>query len=386
MGLGYSKSAAQRRQQELIASYSGKAFWKRALLEPPPATPASADEEKVIASLPAWKRYLLLPPPGKVEDCNVEARDMAPDTFQGFRSEFNRLFGEPSSDVNDDVTTKNSDLKKSVLSQWFASPRLFVTNLMTIAPPPPQLAQYYPPGVKTEEHMFAAQFVAGPLSFMGRVDRGLSLFGTASLSLAQRLKVLFQGQTQHKKGIPMECAAEVRGSLGPSTTHAKFQRAEKAFSVGHMQRLTENLSVGSEAIFFLQKKLRCVSVAARWLVAQGSGVLAGVCTATPAGLDLSYTQRLSRYFRVSTELNVGKNDNKRNKKKKNGMGTLETNVAGGWEYRVSDTTVKGRVSSDMTLETSVEESLGEMCNVSLSAVMNIPQHSYNWGFGLQFNS
>lgn len=390
MGLSYSKTTLEK---PILDSYNGKAFWKRVFLKPPQKN-VSQDDAEVLAKLPAWKRYLLLAPPGKVEDHNAEAKDMIPDTFEGFRMEFNRIFGEPSDNSDDDdeddtnhnesksknASSKggNENLRKSVLSQWFSSPRLFVTNIMKVAPPPPQLSQYYPPGVKNEDYMMAAQFVAGPLSFMGRMDKSLSVFGTASISLAQRFKLLLQGQSQHKKGIPMNYAAEVKASLGPSTTHLKIQSAEQAFSVGHMQRITRNFSLGSEALFLLKRNLRCVSVAGRWLVAQGSGVLAGVFMDKPRGLDLSYTQRISRYLKVSTELSVGRNEKKK--------GALETNVAGGWEYKVSDTVVKGRLSSDLTLETSVEESLGDMCNVSLSAVMNIPEHTYNWGFGLQFNS
>ena len=385
MGLKQSKETFEK---AILDTYSGKAFWKRVLVQPP-SKESSPDEASIIAKLPAWKRYLLMAPPDKVDQYNAEIKDMAPDTFQGFRSEFNRLFGEPSNNDDDDDdddntsttdTSKNSNgnLRRSVLSQWFSSPRLFVTNLMTIAPPPPQLAQYYPPGIKNEDHMIAAQFVAGPLSFMGRVDKSLSVFGTASLSLVRRFKLLLQGQSQHKKGIPMDYAAEARASLGPGTSHLKIQSAEQALSVGHMQRITRNLSLGSEAIFLLKKNVRCVSVAGRWLVGQGAGVLAGICTFAPMGLNLSYTQRLSRYLRVSTELDVGKNEKKK--------GVLETSVAGGWEYKVSDTVVKGRLSNDLTLETSVEEPLGDNCNVTLSAVMNIPKHSYNWGFGLQFNS
>lgn len=383
MGLGYSKASLEK---PILDTYNGKAFWKRVLLEPP-SKHSSQDEDDILTKLPAWKRYLLLEPPCKVENYNAEAKDMVPDTFQGFRTEFNRMFGEPSNDENDDEDdnddntskkTSKEDLHKSVISQWFASPRLFVTNILSVTPPPPQLSQYYPPGVKNEDHMFITQFAAGPLSFMGRIDKSLSVFGTASLSLAQRFKLFLQGQSQHKKGIPMNYAAEFKASLGPSTSHMKIQSAEQAISVGHMQKITKNISVGSEAIFLLKKKLHCVSMAGRWLMAQGSGVLAGICTLAPMGIDISYTQRLSPYLRLSTELGVGKNDKKK--------GVLETSVAGGWEYRVSDTVVKGRLSDDLTLETSVEESLGDMCNVSLSAVMNVPKHSYNWGFGLQFNS
>lgn len=323
-----------------------------------------------------WKRILEHSAPGRFEDHNREHRQMTPDTFEGFRAEFNRSFGD---------------------TEEVGGSEFLVTHLATITAPRPMNLSLAPGGPRAapkmtppEGYMLATQFVRGPISLMGRVDRSRRVFGTFSIiPNGGWLRAVFQAQTQPprdpsskaKAREGTELAAEVSGTtpwIGSGTSHLKVQRTGTGAVVaaaGHMQSVAANAAVGVEGVHSWATGYNGVSFAGRW--AMPNAVATALYSVRPAGLDVTFVQRVTRTARLSAELNVGWDAE---------TGELASAAAGGWEVRAADMTLKGRIDNRGAISTSIEEALGSMFRVSLSAEVDMRRQSYIWGFGLQVSS
>ena len=338
-------------------------------------------------ALAAW---WALPPPGRVDEHNREAAALTPDTFQGFRCEFNRYLQTLP------VTAAERRAYEAGLLRLDRAPRLLVTHQSTLMRAPTMTFGGYrnPQSItpeNVEDQQFTVQYSNGPLTMLGRIGGSKSLFSSVALAFP-RARLTVQGELPPDERRRAAYGAEAVCCIGPSTTHLRARSSDRILMVGHMQALTRRLAVGAE--YLRTPDDSALQFALRAVVRGGNAVIAALGSPRPRSLAVSYTQRVTPRLRccagvdiqpVAVEPGNGGDDDADTDGKRIRMSTA---AVVGYEYSSSDedVIVRGQIDTRGVFSTTFEEALDEAIRISASAVINPFQHSYVWGLGFSCTS
>eukprot|EP01105_Mastigella_eilhardi_P024101 TRINITY_DN6216_c0_g1_i1.p1 TRINITY_DN6216_c0_g1~~TRINITY_DN6216_c0_g1_i1.p1 ORF type:complete len:328 (-),score=75.55 TRINITY_DN6216_c0_g1_i1:124-1080(-) len=303
-------------------------------------------------SAPPPQQASAVAPPLKYEDVNREARSvLATDTFAGFRCELNK-------------SLNNGEL--------------LMTHLLSITPP--TVEQLAAPGEKRrpEGYLFAAQYTpSDKFSIMGRVDHMKRVFGTFTYSPVTWCKAMVQAMSYPPSPArqPTDASGELNFIARNSLSHVKVHNGGEILTVGHLHRVTPNLSIGGEGLYLRKNAVMALSCAARYVTS--NSVASALWAVTHGGFDLSYVYKPSLNLGLATQFQITNNID---------TGKSEASASTGWEYRVGESVVKARVNHDLSVNAVVEEPIAQFARLTLSSDLDFRRHVYQWGVGVQLST
>eukprot|EP00727_Mastigamoeba_balamuthi_P012174 m51a1_g758 hypothetical protein (313) ;mRNA; f:537299-538922 len=292
--------------------------------------------------------------PGKFDDIHRESKVVLPETFEGFRCEFTRQFGEQGADI-------------------------LVSHVLAVAPPPPGsvLSLAGAPAAaarapeRPESYTFAAQLTGQSAAVVGRFDsRSGAVFGTLTYNPVRWVKAILQAHVSPSCGS-IDGAGEVDVRWQSAMTQFKAQ-GSGVIVASHMHGINNNVAVGLESLYVAKNGFRNDVLGLR--VTRGLSVLAGTLSLQARELLLSYAHRVNENLVCASELHVSKNEE---------TGNTESLATVGWQYSTPESVVRGRVNSKCEVGATIDEAMG-ILRVSLSADANFLSHVYKWGFGVSF--
>jgi mitochondrial import receptor subunit TOM40 len=313
------------------------------------------------------KRLQSLPNPGRVEELKKEAQGtLSPDVFDGAKFEFNKAFGQKFA-LNHNVCMGSTQI----------------------------------PG----GYEFGANFGDERILLASRIDMAGRLNGRLNLQFGDSAGVRMQGQvspeTPGQPGVPNSAKIDF-DYKGSFFTSGLSYMAGGLLSGTHMQSLTENLALGGEAFYHLQKHVSGGAGAARLVWGSKGENVATAKAGTFGNVELSCARlartrerrpapprarRASPRCALSEPSSAGRYHHKVSEKV--GLATQLDYYHGqfctfgvGYEFRMRQATFRGLVSSDTTCSASLEERISPGVNLVLSSQLNHKKKDYKFGIGL----
>ena len=270
-----------------------------------------------------------LPHPGRYEELKVQAQSiLTPDVFEGARFEFNKS-----------------------LTQKFA----LLHNISMAG--------------SAGAYEFGANYGDDGLLLASRIDMQGRLNGRVNAQLTDSLLLRLQSAVGPDSGSnSFKADLDYKGS---SNTASGYYMGGGLIGCHYMQSLTQNLALGAEGFYHMQKSNVFGAAGAAKLTWGGKGenvATAKVGTFGNGAVELAYSRKVSQKVGLATELSYYHNQ--------------LCQFGLGYEFILQKATFKGLIQSDTTCSAALEERISPGVNLLLSAALNHKKKDYKFGVGL----